>query len=109
MALVSWRKFDWTLGLTTLSLSAIGLATIYSVDLSRGTTLFLFRTQLTALLIALVVFIIASSLHMTLFESSAKMAYVFGCALLVGVLFFGTTVRGTTGWFRVGTFSFQPA
>ena len=34
--------------------------------------------------------------------------YVFGVILLIAVLFLGKTIRGTTGWFDFGFFSFQP-
>jgi rod shape determining protein RodA len=34
--------------------------------------------------------------------------YAFGAALLVGVLIFGSTIRGTRGWYVVGGLSFQP-
>ncbi len=35
--------------------------------------------------------------------------YVFALLLLVGVLFFGTTVKGATSWFYFAGFSFQPS
>ena len=34
--------------------------------------------------------------------------YALGVILLVAVLFFGNTIRGTTGWFEFGSLSFQP-
>ena len=46
-------NFDWKLFGAVLLLVAIGLATIYSVDLSRGAELVFFKKQLIASLIVL--------------------------------------------------------
>lgn len=105
----SWRKFDWVIALTVTILSAIGLSAIYSVDLSRGSELSFTPTQIISLGISLVVFFIAASMHISFYENTSRLVYVVGALLLVGVLLFGATVRGTTGWFRVFGFSFQPA
>ncbi len=105
----AFRGYDWMLTLVAFVLTAIGLAAIYSVDLSRGETLAFFPTQSIALAIGLVLSLVAGSLHKTRYEASARIVYIGGLLLLIAVLFFGQTVRGTTGWFRVGPFSFQPA
>jgi len=39
----------------------------------------------------------------------SRLIYIIAFVLLVVVLIFGTTVRGTTGWFQIAGFSFQPA
>lgn len=103
------RKLDWILATTVIILTVIGLAMIYSVDLSRGTGVRVFPTQLIALGIAILVLIASSYFHLSLYESLAKPLYIVSALLLIGVLIFGTTIRGTTGWFRVAGFSFQPA
>ncbi len=101
-------QFDWLLLSVVFVLTAVGLAAIYSVDLSRGGPLSLFPTQVTALLIGLVALLVAGSTHITVYQSSAKIAYIVGFLLLIAVLIFGQSIRGTTGWFRVAGFSFQP-
>lgn len=105
----NWRKFDWILALTTVILSLVGLAAIYSVDLSRSGELIYTPTQFIAFGIAIFVFLIASHVHVSFYETSTKWVYVLAFILLIAVLFFGVTVRGTTGWFRLFGFSFQPA
>lgn len=42
------------------------------------------------------------------FRKNAKFLYIAAVLILVAVLVFGQTVRGTTGWFQVGPFSIQP-
>lgn len=103
------RKFDWLLTTLVLLLGAIGLVAIYSVDLSRGETLAFFSTQALSFGIGAAVLIVAASFHMSWYQGVARYIYLVSLLLLVAVLFFGTTIRGTTGWFRVAGFSFQPA
>lgn len=101
--------YDWVLPVVVLVLTFIGLATIYSIDLSRGETLQYFPTQTVALILGCIVMLAASMIHVTVYQSSARLAYIGSLALLAGVLVFGVTIRGTTGWFRFGGFSFQPS
>jgi len=103
------RKFDWLLLVAVLVLIAVGLSAIYSVDLSHGEELIYFPTQVLALGLGLGLLILAAFMHVSFYRSSVKLVYIFSLLLLVLVLFFGVNVRGTTGWFRVGGFSFQPA
>ena len=102
------RSFDWPLFLAAIFLVALGLTAIYSVDLSRGTSLFFFKKQLIAMSIGLVFLVVASLTQYTWFRAHAKLFYVASLVLLVGVLLFGTTIRGARSWFVFGGFSFQP-
>lgn len=103
------RNFDWILAVAMCLLVAIGLSAIYSVDLSQGSELYFFKKQLLAFGIGLVIFFVASFYEYTFFKNYAKWVYFFSLLLLVLVLFFGATINGTTGWFRLPGFSFQPA
>ena len=103
------RNVDWILIIVVLVLISVGLSAIYSVDLSKGNTLSYFPTQFIALLVGLGVMGLAAFMHINFYRSSAKLIYVVALGLLISVLFLGVTVRGTTGWFRVAGFSFQPA
>ena len=105
----SWRKFDWILAGTVFVLSCVGLAAIYSVDLSRGDTLDIFPKQVIALGIACVSLFVVSQIHVSFYESTARFFYIVSIVLLAAVLLFGSTIRGTTGWFHLAGFSFQPA
>lgn len=102
-------RFDWVLFSLVIVLTSIGLASIYSVDLSRGETLTYFPTQSLALILGIVGIFIASQLHISIYRSATWLAYTGALLLLIGVLIFGQTIRGTTGWFTIGGLSFQPA
>ncbi len=102
------KSVDWWLLLSVLLLVALGLVGIYSVDLSRGGELIYFKKQLIAGGIGFVLLVLAGFRQYSFFRYTAKLWYLASLLLLVGVLFFGRTIRGTTGWFVVMGFSFQP-
>src|SRR3989339_262141 len=104
----SLANFDWKLFGAILFLVSIGLASIYSVDLSRGYELVLFKKQLFASVVGLGILIVASLAHSALWRHTAKWWYGLSVFLLLSVLIFGTTSRGTRGWFNFFGFSFQP-
>lgn len=103
------RYLDFILPLSVFILISIGLVSLYSIDLSRGPELRYFTTQTVSLLLGTLVASIAASFHATRYQAASRFVYFFACAMLLGVLFFGQTIRGTTGWFHFFGFSFQPA
>ncbi len=112
MLQIFWRrlvKLDWLLILAVFILFTFGISAIYSVELSHETARFVFlRKQIIALCIGLVASIFVVNMHYVQWRNLGRFLYIFGVILLVLVLIFGTNVRGTTGWFVFGAFSFQP-
>ena len=105
-----YRNFDWVLFIAVLVLTAIGLAAIYSVDLSLGGDYLLyFPTQVVALTIGFVILFLAASLHASFYRVFSRLIYGISALSLVAVLIFGSSIRGTRGWFRFAGFSFQPS
>ena len=91
------------------TLILFGLAAIYSVDLSQqGSQFFSMKKQIIAAVIALGFFLFIATSNHKLLRNYSLLFYITGTVLLVGVLFFGTNVRATTGWYAFGLFSFQP-
>jgi rod shape determining protein RodA len=105
---LSPRSFDWPLFTAVFLLILMGMAAIYSVDLSRGSDLFFFKKQLLALSIGLVILFVAATSQHTLWRYLAKWWYLFSLLLMGSVLIFGQTIRGTKGWFSFAGLSFQP-
>lgn len=105
----SLRSIDWVLFLAIFGLVLLGLAAIYSVELSQDTQTFThIQKQLIALLLGAGLFIFITPSNYRFLESYAFALYV-GCnLLLVGVLVLGETIRGATGWYVFGPISFQP-
>lgn len=103
------RQFDWGLLFIVFLLIAVGFSAIYSVDLSRGLDLVFLPVQSIAFAIGLVVLFLSARTHLNVYRLNAHWIYILGLVLLIGVLFFGVSVRGTRGWYRIAGFSFQPA
>lgn len=90
-------------------LCCLGLAAIYSVELSRDSPNFsFFDKQLTFFLIGIVLCFIFSTIHYSFLYLYSRWLYAGTFVLLVLVLLFGSTLRGTTGWFILGGLGFQP-
>lgn len=103
------RKFDWLLFAAVFLLVVLSLATIYSITLSQEQLDFLFfKKQLLFVGIGFVLMLILTLFSYTAYRSSAFYFYISGILFLFLVLFFGATVRGTSGWFDFGIFNFQP-
>lgn len=108
-------QFDWLLLAAVLLLAFWGLAVIYSIVLGQGASIessilslpFL-RKQVIALIIGVVLFFIFSFVNYRIFYICSRYLFFGIVILLLAVLFFGDTFRGTTGWFEVGGFGFQP-
>lgn len=109
-------RFDWVLFGSVVLLVLFGLAALYSTSLGAGgvsgaTTADFsnFWKQVTFASVGLVLALgIATFDHRGL-AGYSKFLYVVSFLLLVAVLLFGRTVRGTTGWFGIGGFGIQPA
>jgi rod shape determining protein RodA len=101
-------RFDWLLVLGVFILFSIGIAAITSVELSRGGAFSFVEKQLIALVIGVALAAVASLANPQVFRAYAKILYVLGIVLLLGLFLFGHTFNGTTGWYVIGGFAFQP-
>lgn len=99
-------RLDWVLVLAMSVLIAIGLAAMYSVDLSQGGG-YGMRQGVFAL-VGLGVFFLCGFVHIRWYQRHAVLLWIASTALLVLVLVAGKTVRGLTGWFELGPVSVQP-
>jgi rod shape determining protein RodA len=109
-----FTNLDWVTILTYLVLVIIGWLSIYAAvyneehskifDLSQR-----YGNQLLwigfSLLVALIILMIEGSF----FTSFAYPIYGFVILMLIGVLLFGTEIKGAKSWFRIGSFAIQPA
>lgn len=104
-----FRRMDWFLFLSTIVLSGLGLLAIWSVDLAQDPENFLnFKKQLIFVGAGIALAILGAILDYRALRSMSRVLYVLGAILLVAVVIFGTTIRGTRGWFQFGGFTLQP-
>ncbi len=103
------QRMDMILAIAVFMLFALGISAIYSVELSReGSGFFLVQKQLIAYALGLVGACALIFTNYFQLKSLGRLIYIGGLALMVLVLIFGADIRGTTGWFLLGPFSFQP-
>jgi rod shape determining protein RodA len=104
-----FRSIDWVLLLSAFTLLVLGLAAIYSVELSQASGDFLHvKKQFIAILIAAVVFFAVTVSNYQLLRNYSLVLYLLGIVMLIGVVIFGETIRGARGWFVLGPVSLQP-
>ncbi len=104
-----FERFDWFLGLSVLALVGFGCLLIYSISISQEQTSFLrLEKQVFAACLGIVCAGILTWLDYRHTRSFSTIGYLLGLALLASVLVFGARINGTSGWFQLGTFSFQP-
>lgn len=103
------QSMDWMLVFSVCVLLFLGLAAIYSVDLSREASEFVHvKKQLITFTVScfLIGYLVRTNYHFL--EHYRVWMYVIAMILLVGVLFFGTSIRGARGWYELGFFNLQP-
>lgn len=105
----SLRKFDWLLFASAVVLVFFGLSGIGSVGLSKEPADFsaLYKQIFFAGAGILIAFAFALA-HPTRWRFASRVIYGASVLSLLGVLIFGLTVRGTTGWFSVFGVRIQP-
>lgn len=103
------KQYDWWIFGFVLILITFSLVIIYSIGTNAETPdLSRFNKQLIFFGIGLAGMVFFSLLDYRTLSSYAYVFYVAGFIILALLLIFGTTIRGTTGWFVVGGVSIQP-
>jgi len=103
------KRIDWLLFFNVLFLVLIGLAAIYSTTLNiEEATVFKFTRQLLFFLIGLFFLFFFAFFDFRHLANYYKLIYFLSLILLITVLIFGRTIRGTTAWLGFGNFLFQP-
>jgi rod shape determining protein RodA len=104
---LSFKHIDWMLVLFTLPVLGAGLVTMTSF----GTEASLFWRQLIWIGVSLGVFFSVSFFDFSVLKKTKVLVFVYGffLLLLVGLFFFGSTIKGAQSWYNFGFFSFQPS
>ncbi|MFZ4632346.1 MAG: rod shape-determining protein RodA [Patescibacteria group bacterium] len=103
------KNFDWLILASVILLIAFSLVEIYSVALGQEKfSLLNFQKQFVfagvgILLLFLFAFVDAYSL-----KSFSLYLYILAALILIAVLIFGSTIKGTKGWFNFLGFGLQP-
>ncbi|WP_338555265.1 FtsW/RodA/SpoVE family cell cycle protein [Paenibacillus sp. KS-LC4] len=104
-----FKKIDWGIVAILVCLMVISLFVIYSAtwDNSQYAT----STEKMAIFygVGFFITIFAALFDYRILLKTWHILYGFGVALLITVYFFGSVINGAKGWFKLGSFSFQPA
>ncbi|MDD5251099.1 MAG: FtsW/RodA/SpoVE family cell cycle protein [Patescibacteria group bacterium] len=107
-----YRKFDWLLFGSTASLTMFGLAVLYATSLTApaggAADLSLFWKQAAFAAAGLVLVLVFPLFDYRYLVAASRALYLAAIVLLVAVLLFGSTMRGTRGWFGLFGFGIQP-
>jgi len=103
------KNFDWILLAAVVLLICFGLVELYSIALGQDHfDLLNFEKQVVFAILGIAVLFSLSFFDYFNLRSFNNYLYLLGLILLVSVLFLGTSIRGTTGWFNIFGFSLQP-
>ena len=103
-------KIDWIILISIFFLLGIGVTVLYSISniQSEGILSSIFLKQVNYAILAIIVMIFFASINYRYLRSYSSAIYFSMMGVLILVLFFGTTVRGTSGWLGFGFFNVQP-
>ena len=105
-----FRRIDWILTISVLLLATLGLLMIYSIGSGRGSFVF-FKRQVFFLVGGLALMFLMSLVDWRIFRDSPYLIlglYFISLLALLGLFFFVSPIRGTVGWYKIGSFSFDP-
>jgi len=97
---------DWALIAAVAALCAIGVVMVYSTGQGNPR---LFQSQLYALALGMIAFLVALSVDYRTLADRSHLIYLALLALLVAVLLFGVVRGGARRWLPLGAFNLQPS
>jgi rod shape determining protein RodA len=101
-----FQKLDWALIITMLFLSVTSLLILFSISSGSGADYFVRQGIYLGLGFGL--FFFTARLDYRHIARYSTGIYFLTALVLLSVLFFGATVRGTAGWLSFGFFQLQP-
>ena len=102
------KNIDILFWISLLFLITIGMVAVYSASFNYSNPLKYVTTQSVAFLIGFILLIFLVGFNYQYYKHFRWPLYIVACLLLISVLFLGSTIKGTKGWFNFGLFSFQP-
>ena len=105
------EDFDWILLLTVVTISIIGLISIYSASYSYGTETPYFQKQIIWFCVSLVTMAIVTMIDYRFLERLSPLLHLFMIILLLVVLMYGIGGPGSrvNRWIKLGPLFFQPS
>ncbi|MDN5843392.1 MAG: rod shape-determining protein RodA [Alcaligenaceae bacterium] len=102
----AFAALDWPLLALLVIMAMVGMTTMHS---AVGSTDWRFADQMRNFVVAFLVMWAVAFLKPRFIMRTAPYFYVFGVAMLLGVMFFGETSKGATRWLDLGFVRIQPS
>ncbi|MFH2070781.1 MAG: rod shape-determining protein RodA [Elusimicrobiota bacterium] len=109
IVLANFRHIDWVLISAVFILLCAGLIVVHSATMRFDNPWMYIIKQAFAVLIGALIFLIVLSIDYRFYGHYYRQLYYVSLFLLVMVLVFGKTLKGSRAWFDFGYFSFQPS
>jgi len=102
------RNIDWYLVACIIPLLIMSVLTMSSFE--AGGVSYAGRQLIwIGVSVSMMLFLARSNLSILKESNIVLTAYISGILLLIGFIFFGSTINGSTSWYSFGFFSFQPS
>lgn len=103
-------QFDWALFVAVSAIAVIGVVNLYSATSAAGSGLSgLYIQQIYWLTLGAGVAVLVAAIDYRVYERTGWFAYGAGVVLLILVFLLGNTIRGSTRWINIGSFTLQPS
>jgi len=102
------RSGDWMLTVALLVLLLIGLTALYASGQSSDESHQNFIRQGIFAIASAVIYVVFSLTDYRKYRGFGYVFFILAAVSLLAVFLFGTTIRNTTGWFRIGSIGIQP-
>lgn len=105
-----FKKLDWVIIVVVFLLVLLGLLSIYSYSSSRN-DFFNFKKQIVFFAVGLFLLFFLSFFEWRILRENPYfilILYFFSLIFLTGLFFFAPQIRGIRGWYKLGSFSFDP-
>jgi rod shape determining protein RodA len=102
--------FNFKLFFPAFLLTLFGIVSIYGIASGKG-DLSNFKKQIFFFLIAIAIFFLLSVLDLRFLKVNSSLLFFFyllSLLSLLGLFFLGKEIRGVKGWYKIGSFSFDP-
>lgn len=108
------KNIDWITILIYILLVFAGWVNIYSASLPAETTSIfdlkqIYGRQLMFIIMCIPLIILIVSIDAKFYEKYALVFYIIGLLSILGLFFFGKSVKGQTNWYQIGGFGIQPS
>lgn len=93
-------------------LAIIGWLNLYSTSYSQNEAFDfseIYGKQLIFMISSIFIIIFILTINAKIFEKFSFVFYIVGILSIIGLFFFGKTVKGQTNWYEIGGFSLQPS